>query len=461
MSGQDLPYKNKGDLTQGPVLKHLVRLSVPMIWGIMATISFQLVDVFYISLLGTQPLAAISFTFPLTMVIFSFLMGFSIATASVASRLIGEGKKETVQRVTSHALLLVFAIGLALSLIGLCLHDSIFKAMGANETILPMIREYMHIWFGGIAFMTVPLVSNAAIRATGDTRTPAMIMTAAAAMNILLAPLLIFGLLGFPRLEIEGAAIVTIFCNACAMLAGIYVLDAHKKLFSLRVALQHMSEFGDSVRRLLFIALPAGITSTIQPFVNGVIVALLSAYGSESVAAFGIVMRVEAFAFIILMGLAVGLAPIIGQNWGAGKFERVHEALRLAIGFNILWSLLVALGLYVFAQQIAGIFSEDPIVIYYAGLFFWIVPVSYAFSNLIAGWGSAFNAMGMPKRALMMIVVKSVVLMIPAVYIGAHVGGVKGIFLAMALINAVTGLTFHLWSWRSCMAHEAPQTQAA
>jgi putative MATE family efflux protein len=461
MTGKELPYKNKGDLTNGPVLRHLLRLSLPMTWGIMATISLQLVDIFYISLLGTRPLAAISFTFPLTMIIFSLLMGFSIAMASVASRLIGEGKKETVQRVTSHALLLVFFLSLALSAIGIFSHDFLFNIMGANEELLPLIRDYMHIWFGGIAFMALPLVGNAAIRAGGDTATPAMIMTGAALLNVILAPLLIFGLLGFPRLEMQGAAIATVISNGVAALAGIYVLAVREKFFSLSIALRQLHEFGDSARRLLFIALPAGITSTIQPLVNGVIVALLSAYGAESVAAFGVAMRVEAFAFIILMGLAVGMAPIIGQNWGAGKFGRVHEALRLAIGFSIFWSLSIALMLNLFAQQVAGIFSADPVVIYYAGLFFAVVPLSYAFSNLIAGWGSAFNAMGMPRRALMMIVVKSLVLMIPAVYAGAAWGGVKGIFLAIAAVNFAAGTFFHFWSWRYLSAGEERKTQTA
>lgn len=454
MQTKPLPYGNKGDLTTGPVKQHLIRLSLPMTWGIMAIISFQLVDTFFIAQLGTKPLAAISFTFPLTYIIFSIIMGFGIAMSSVVSRLIGEKRHEDVLRVVTHGLGLVFMLGLTITLAGIALHDRIFVLMGAEADLLPMIGDYMHIWFAGIVFLTVPMVGNAAIRANGNTATPAIIMTVAALANVILDPILIFGLLGFPRLELQGAAIATVIANACAMAAGLYVLGGREKLLSPRAAIAHIADFGDSVRRLLSIAVPVALTNTIQPVVNAFIISLLALHGTEAVAAFGVVTRIEAFAFVILMGVAVGLAPIIGQNWGARRFDRVHEALNLAIGFSVIWSLLIALVLGIFARPIAGLFSDDPQLIAYAALFFWIVPVSYAFSNLVNGWASAFNAMGMPQRSMLMIVVKMLILMIPGVYIGNMLGGVTGIFIAIALVNGAAGLFFHLWSWRTCMARE-------
>lgn len=456
-----LPYQNKGDLTKGEVKQHLIRLTVPMIWGLFAIISFQLVDTYFISRLpDTEPLAAISFTFPLTYLIFSLILGFGIAMSSVVSRLIGEGKTEMVRCVATHGLIFVFGLGIVIALIGITFHDPIFRLMGADETMVPLIREYMSIWFTGIIFLMTPIVGNAAIRATGDTFFPAIIMCSVAVVNAILDPLLIFGLWGFPRLELQGAAIATVFANAIAMIAGLYVLYAHKKLLCFGKAFNY-NPFVNSIKRLLFIAVPAGLTNAIQPFVNGVILALLASHNIEAVAAFGVVTRIEAFAFIILMALAVGMAPIIGQNWGAQKFERVHEALKLAMGFNVAWSLFIAIILGLLARPIAGLFSDDTLVVSFAALFFWIVPASYAFSNLLMGWASAFNAMGMPQRSFLMIVVKMLILMVPGVYIGNWLGGVTGIFIAIALVSGGSGIVFHLWSWRSCLAREKKIAQAA
>lgn len=421
-----------------------------MTWGIMMIISFQLVDTYFISLLGTKALAAFSFTFPVTFFIFSFIMGFSIATSSVISRLVGADDVDTVRRVATHGLVMVIGVSIILSLLGLTFMAPLFTLLGADAETLPQIGSYMTIWFWGAVFVSTPMVGNAAMRACGDAMTPAIIMTIAAVINVILDPLLIFGLWGFPKMGLEGAAIATVIANAGAMIAGIWLLYKPKNILCPR-ALLDCSQFKDSAKRLLFIALPAGITNSIQPIVNAVIIALLAKSGTEAVAAFGVVTRIEAFAFVILMGLAVGMAPIIGQNWGAEKFDRVRETLKLSIRFNIIWSFLVAVILGIFAQPIMMFFSDNTDVIRYGTLFFWIVPISYAFSNLLNGWASAYNAMGKPQRAVLMIVVKLLVLLIPALYIGQAMSGAIGIFIAMTAVNLIAGLGFHIWSWRTCM----------
>lgn len=437
------------DLKTGPIGAHLVRLTIPMIWGIAAMVSFQLVDTYYVSLLGTEELAAMTFTFPVTFFIFAIIMGFGISMSSVISRLIGEGREEDVKRITTHGIILVFAIGCALALIGYLLRDAIFAAMGADEEMRPLIHQYMTIWFAGAAFIATPFVGNSAMRAGGSTMAPAVIMVSVALLNAALAPLLVFGMWGFPRLELQGAAIATVFSNFVAMVIGLYVLGVKKKML-LNPARLHLNLFGDSAKRLLFIAIPAGFTTAIGPVVNTIIIGLLAGYGNEAVAAFGIATRIEAFAFVILMALAVGMSPIIGQNFGAGNFERVHQTLRKAIGFSVIWSVAVAIILFAFAEQIASMFSTDAEVIFYAKIYFLMVPASYIFSNLINGWSSAFNAMGKPQVSFAMTITKMIVLLIPAVIIGAHIGAIYGIFAAIAGVNILTGIIFHYVSLKIC-----------
>ncbi len=441
-------YANKGDLTTGDIRSHLVRLSVPMIWGIFAIISFQLVNTFYISLLGTEKLAAISYTFPVTYTIFAIFLGFSIAMSSVVSRLIGEKKTDDIRRVTTHGMMMVAVATLLVSAAGIALMDPLFRLMGASDAQLVDIDAYMHIYYIGTFFICMPIVGNAALRAAGDTKTPAIIMTIAALANAILDPLLIFGLFGFPRLELQGAAISTVLANACAMLAGLWLLKS-KDMISLSY-LRDLSRLSDSARRLLFIAIPAGLTSALPSVLNAVIVHLLSGHSPASVAAFGVVTRVEAFAFIIMMALSIGMGPIIGQNWGAGRHDRVKETLRQAIIFCVAWSLFVAMVLGLFATPLSHIFSVDPDVQAIIILYFIAVPFSYPLANIVSGWGSAFNAMGKPHYSASMLFLKLIILMIPAVYLGFQIAGVEGLFIAIAIVNIVTGIAFHTFGWTLC-----------
>lgn len=434
----------KGNLTEGDVGAHLWRLSLPMLWGIGAIVSFQLVDTYYISRLGTDALAAMSFTFPVTFTLFNIIMGFSIAMSSVAARMIGSGDYDDVQRVTTHAITLVAIVSSALALLGYLALDPIFTAMGATPVHLSYIKDFMHIWFAGAVCVSIPMVGNAAFRASGDAVTPSVIMIVAAVANAIFAPIFIFGLFGMPRLELRGAAMVTVAANGAAMIVGLYFLWHKYHLISLTHVL-NLQKFGDSCRRILTIAVPAGVTNVLTPVVGAYITHLLAKTGAEAVAAYGIAMRVEAFIFIPVMAVAVGMAPIVGQNWGAHKRDRVRQVIDRAIGFSITWSLAVAFILVIAARPLASVFSDDALVVHYTSLFFLIVPVSYIFANLLSGWGTTFNAMGKPHLAFIGLFGRMVVFLIPAVTFGYGIAQVTGVFLAIAIVGIITGLAVHAY----------------
>lgn len=447
-----LPYAHKGNLTHGDIGRHLFNMTVPMIGGLLAVISIQLADTYFISLLGTQQLAAISFTFPVTMIITHLVFGLNIALSSVISRLLGAKDTLTAQRVTLHGLILASALSFIIALVTYLFLEPLFRVMGADDDTMPIIHQFMPIWLAGSVLLTIPVISNSAMRAAGDSYHPMMVMALMALVNIILNPLLIFGLFGFPALGVMGSALSTCIAYAAAMILSLYDLISVKNLLP-RDGL-HLNKIGDSFRRLIFIAIPAGITNIVMPLTNAVITAMLAAHGAHAVAAFGVATRVEALAMLLVIALALGLAPIVGQNWGARNFPRVHQAITLSIRFNFIWSALVAVILFVFAKPVAHVFSADADVVDYAVWYFLLVPVSYGLSNLVFGWGAAFNAMGLPQWSFIMIIVKAFVITIPAVVIGSYWGGAMGILVALSLANILSGLAFHILSWRVCRQQE-------
>lgn len=421
-------------------------MTIPMIWGILSLISFQLVDAYYISRLGTIPLAAITYTFPITYGIFSIFIGFGVATSSVISRLIGQKRHEDVKRITSHSLLLVLIVSMIFAAIGIPLIDPLFSHMGATPEELSLIKSFMLPYFIGTFFISMPVVGNATLRASGNAITPAIIMMIAAATNAIINPFLIFGLAGFPRLELTGAAIGTVFANIFAMSAGLYLM--HKRDMIDIAHIKNLLHFKDSTKRLLVIALPVGITGMLPALQGYVATTLLSKSGSEVVAAFGAANRLEAFLLVILMALSIGMGPIIGQNWGAGKIERVKETVKYAVGFSVVWSIFSAIVIAVLAAPIAALFSQDQIVQHAIILYLLIVPPTYFLAHLPHCWNSTFNAIGEPKVSAKLLFTKIVILCLPAMWLGYRLDDVTGLFLAIAAVNILTGAAYHIWAWK-------------
>lgn len=438
----------KRNLTEGPVGPHLIRLTLPMVWGVFAIVAFNLADTYFVGQLGTQYLAAMSLTFPVVLTVGSMAMGLGIGAASVIARAIGEGDHSRVQRFTTNSLLLSVLAVLIVCPLGLATIDPLFRLLGATEAILPLVHEYMQIWYFGMVFLVVPMVGNNAIRAAGNTLTPSLIMTLAALLNIILDPLLILGVGGLPRLELQGAALATLIARATTLIAALAVLHWRERMLSLKVP--SFQEMIWCWKDILHVGLPAAATNMITPMTIGVITSLLSAYGAVAIAAFGIASRVESFAMIALLALSASLGPFVGQNWGAKQFARVGQALQMSFVFCLVWGLGIAAILAVGAGPVSAVFDANPEVVATASRYLWIVPVSYAAAGAILMASAAANALGKPAPALTMTLVRTFGLHIPVAVLASKVWGIEGIFAAACVSNLVVGAGAYFWGQQTC-----------
>ncbi|WP_017324555.1 MATE family efflux transporter [Synechococcus sp. PCC 7336] len=438
----------KRTLTEGPVGSQLFKLTLPMVWGVFAIIAFNLVDTYFIGQLGTAQLAAMSFTFPAVMTLGSLAMGLGVGASSVIARAIGEGDMRRVQRFTTNSLTLALTVVILFAALGFSTIDPLFQLLGAGPEVMPFIREYMRIWYFGMVFLVVPMVGNSAIRAAGNTLTPSIIMTLAAALNIALDPLLINGALGFPRLELQGAALATVIARAMTLVAALLVLRFKENMLSMH--LPDLKETFWCWKDILSVGLPAAASSAIVPISIGAIVSFLAVHGPAAVAGFGVASRMESFALIAVVALSASIGPFVGQNWGAQQFERVRLALHMSFLFCLGWGLLMAGGLGLGARSLSTIFNRDPEVVAVATLYLWLVPISYGAAGIIQVASSAFNAMGKPIPSIVMTIARMFVLYLPLAYVGSRVAGPMGIFAAALVSNLVVGLSAYWWNRRTC-----------
>ena len=304
-------------MTKDPVGPSLFHLAIPMMFGLVSIMLFNLVDTFYISLIGVRELVAISFTFPVTFTLMSFAFGIGIGASVVISRAIGEGDHHRVQRLTTDSLLLVTLIILCVAGLSFIALRSIFTLIGATDESLPLIKEYMIPWLLGVVFVVIPIVGNSAIRATGDTKTPSMIMVIAAVVNAVLDPLLIFGYGPFPALGIKGAAIATVISYFSILLAGLWVLGKRERM--LTTVWPGVSGILSSWKTLLYIGIPATLTQLLFPISNAIMTRIAADLGDSTVAAFGVGTKIEALAMNGSISLSVVLIPFIRTKFWSKK----------------------------------------------------------------------------------------------------------------------------------------------
>ncbi len=449
--------RKKALLTQGPILATLLKLALPMIWGIFVVMTFNLVDTYFVGQLGTLQLGAMGFTFPVVMLGGSLAMGLGIGTSSVISRAIGESDTHQVRCLTTDSLILsVTFVGLFITL-GLLTIDPLFTLMGAGPELLPLIREYMQIWYIGLLFLVIPMVGNSAIRATGDTLTPSVIMTVAGVANIALDPLLIFGYGPVPAMGLRGAALATVGARALTLVAAVGVLHFRERMLLWR--LPSVNRLVDSWKRILYVGLPAALTNSIAPLANAVLTALVASFGVSAVAGFGVATRIEAFALIPVMGLSAGLGPFVGQNWGAKEIERVQSALNRTYVFSVLWGILVAIILLTFRRNIAQVFNENPEVIQVVSVYlFFLLPV-YAFEGWRVLGNSTFNAIGKPLNATAVTLGKLGTYVMLAYGLSVFFD-LKGVFMAGAVATALSGVISWLWTRKVCRFSDPEPTHA-
>jgi putative MATE family efflux protein len=430
-------------LTEGPIGRTLARLTLPMIAGIVGMVAFNLVDTYFVGRLGTRELAAMGFTFPVVFIVNGIALGLGMGTSAVVSRAIGRGDFQEVRRLTTDSLALALLVAGLLVAAGLSTIDPIFRLLGATPEILVLIRSYMRVWYPGMVFVVIPMVGNNAIRATGDMKTPAIIMLVAVAVNVVMDPLLIFGIGPFPRLELAGAAIATVIARATVFCVASWVLCVRERMVTR--AMPRLRAVWQSWGQLLYIGIPSATTNIIIPLGMGAVTRLVSAYGPEAVAGFGVATRVERFALTVVMALSSVLAPFVGQNWGAGRFDRVRRGIRCSSRFAMGWGagMLVLLGLG--AKQIGSVFNDDPQVVSTVALYLWMVPISYGLWGVFRLANTALNVLRRPLRAALLNVLQLFVLYIPLAVAGSHLLGLPGVFGAAAVANIISGVAAHLW----------------
>ena len=431
------------DLTKGAVGAQLTRMTIPYFLGVSSMILASMIETIYIGILGAKELAAYSFMFPVIMALTSISMGVGIGASSLIARAEGEGDREQVKILATHTVFLTLALTLVLSCSTYFFLEYFYSLMGAKGEVLQLVVAYAEIWvvFGLVSF-TIPMVSSTVLRALGIAKMPGYIMTITSGIQLVVSPILIFGLFGVPAQGLLGSAYGFLVIGVIRIIAfGVLVANENILLTT-----QVLKGWLLSFKAIMHIALPSMLSSLIGPVSIGITIALLAAHGDVIVAAFGVVSRIEMLVTMILGALSSSVAPFVGQNWGAKQEERVQEGLWIAYRFCLFWGVVCFIILGLFGENLVGLINDDEQLIEAAGWFMVIVPISFGLMGIGQVAASVFIALGKPMPPTILAILRTVVVYIPMAIAFDSYWGYIGIFVSLMIANVLFGGAAYAWA---------------
>jgi putative MATE family efflux protein len=457
----------KADLTQGPIFKHILRMSIPMMIGMTAHMVVNIVDGIYAGRLGTQEsLAVLNYGFPFFYLFFALLNGIGSGLSSNLARAIGAKKTGAAENTLMQTLWFCLLAFVAFVLIYPLILPAYLRVQGASPEAAVLTRQYLTALFAGLPFVIVATLLGSSLRAEGNTRTLMNAMMVSTLANIVFAPFVIYREFTFAGvqwhglgLSVTGAGLATTGSSilSCALIALHYLRG--KTLLRLRFKpdMADFSGFKDSLR----VAFPSMLSQALMGLSLAIMTYLAKPFGEAAVAAVGIAARLDILSVFPALSIMVAVVSLVGQNFGAGKPERVRETLR--VGLITAFALLSSIGLavFLFRGNLIAWFKPDAAVLPSAMHFLSILSFGYGFVGMGIVSAGAFQGMGRGGPYLIITVLRMLALSLPAALVLSHFFGEKGLHYAPTFAAMITGVFASTWALRTvAQLRSAPQSAA-
>lgn len=445
-------------ILNGSILPTLLKLSVPSIIAFTFHTTFNFVDRFFVSRLGAVQLGALGMAFTVQSILITIGAGTGIGASSLIARFIGAGEQDKAGNAAEHTLLIIVALALITSIAGPFLTRPLFVLLGASPQMLPYILDYINIILYGSLFQYFAMIGNGILRGEGNTVTPMQVMVLGTLVNIVLDPLLIFGIGPFPALGVRGAAIATVIGRAagCILLASSLFKGKNMVVLNMKT----FRYAGSLVRGIFAVGGPTIVGRLSMSLGLSLLFILLRPYGDMAKSAFTLGFTYQQVATLPIIGIAQGTLTMVGQNFGAGKGERVKAITRKALLFCA--ALMSAFALAMISGRIAFVrlFSDNTEVIRIGGSMLLIFALGFPF---LAGRfiiSSFFQGLGMGFAALFLNFSYIIVFAMPLALLLPRLIGINGIWTSLTLGNLLSTLVGILWASISARRLDSLQTRA-
>jgi len=440
------------DFTEGPIGRALVLLAIPMVLEVALESVFAVVNVFWVNRLGAEAVTVVGLTEAMFSLIYALGMGLGIGATAMVARRIGEKKPDQAAGVAVQAVLLGLLVALPISIGGGLLAPELLRLMGADATVIANGTTYARVMFVGNFVVLLLFLINAIFRGSGDAAIAMRCLWIANLCNMVLDPILIFGVGPIPALGVTGAAVATTVGRGVGVLYQFYRLAGRDRRFV--IERRHV-RFDAGVMRSLLRLSSTGIFQILISTTSWVgLVRVIATFGTDAVAGYTVAIRVILFALLPSWGLSNAAATMVGQSLGAGKPERAERSVWRAGFYNMLFLGAAGVLFILLAPAIVGIFTEDPAVARYAVQALRIVSAGYLFYAYGMVFTNSFNGAGDTTTPTLINVFCFWLLEIPVAYLLARplgfgpAGVFAAIVIAFAVLAVVSGAIFRRGGWK-------------
>lgn len=436
------------DFTTGSISKHLIAFAIPMFMGNLLQALYNVIDSIWVGrFLGPDALASVSVSFPIIFILVSLVMGITMGTTTLVGQYYGAKKPELMHRTIGNSLLLLTLSGVVITIFGISFSTPMLRLINTPPEILAMADGYLRYFMAGILWMFWYNCITSILRGLGDSKTPLRFLVYSTLLNIILDPLLIFGIGPFPVMGVNGAALATIISQGLSAIISIRYLFFTSGLVKLTKELW-VPDY-NLIKIIIKIGLPTGIQQTLVSFSALIVSSLINLFGKTAVAGFGAAVRIDHFAIMPAMSIGLAVTSLVAQNIGAGKEHRVKE--------SVYWSALLAsaitgivlIAALIIPELLLSPFTTDTAVLQAGTLYLRYIAFSYIPLSLMFTLGGVFRGAGDTMANMIITLISLWLIRVPlATYLSNQPTlGIRGIWIAMTA-SPFAGLLLNYFYYR-------------
>jgi putative MATE family efflux protein len=400
------------DMTQGSVTRHLLEMSAFIAVSMLIQTLYLLADLFWVGSLGKEAIAAVGLSGNLMMVVMAITQALGVGTTTLISQAAGQKDQPRAELAFNQSLVLSLLVGVVLAVCSFAVRDQYCQWLSADAATAALARSYL-LWFIPALMAQFPLVAlGSALRATGIMKPTVAIQAFTVLINMVLAPLLIFGVGPFPKLGVAGAALATFFSVLIAnvLMIAYYVRNYHFLRFRLPLLKPRMKSWWAMLR----IGLPAGGEFALMAVYIVVVYGIIRNFGAAAQAGFGVGARVMQAMFLPVIAIAFAVAPVVGQNFGGRRGDRVRSSYYSALGITSGLMLLLTIAAHFAGEFFIGFFSKDPDVIAFGSEYLKIISLNFVAMGVVFTISSVFQGIGNTMPPLVSSMTRLVLFALPA-----------------------------------------------